>query len=76
MMEKSDGPKPVDVILYGHGDGETYTVVVVFGWDRPMSKNELRLGTADSKDYAVELGREFCEYFGLGYGIQVKEQSR
>ena len=76
MTEKFEGPKPVDVILYGHGDGKTYTVVVVFGWDRPLPRNEIRLGKVGSKDYAVELGREFCEYFGLKYDIQVREQRR
>jgi hypothetical protein len=76
MTEKREGPTPVDVILYGHGDGESYTVVVVFGWDRPLPRNEIRLGVVTSKDRAVERAREFCEYFGLEYNVRVKEQSR
>ncbi len=76
MTEKLEGPKPVDVILYGHGDGESYTVVVVFSWDRQLARDNLRLGIVESKDHAVELGREFCEYFGLEYNMRVKEQRR
>jgi hypothetical protein len=76
MTEKLDGPKAVDVILYGHADGKNYTVVVVFGWDRPLARNDIRLGKVGPKDYAVDLGREFCEYFGLKYDIQFREQRR